>query len=446
MVWLIATAACLEFGNVFQNFICQTGEGGNGKGTTKDLVEGCFGSLSGVLDKLAIQEKMKDVTAARSDLADLAHKKIIFINELDKAMPIVCSTVKLLTGGDYILCRMLYQNTMKLKDIATLWCISNKPGPLDEGATQESEKEAMRRRLLWMINPFLFTNARTGANVKKPNGDVKIFFETPGARDAFLEILISVYHHYVKAMKREGINEIKSVEQCTGFPGNHRIIYPALWQEALDSYRNAGDNVNSFLSDYASNTPPGWKQDSPLWNLYDQKNREQFRNAEGDCWDSAFKKDGFREDLSELYKCYCQDLGKGIRPSKRKVFVQSLINHGFGITKTACNGRDALVSEEVFEIRFKNEGEEEQDMGTLFNAETDVPDRSPGSMLDLLLHDVPLTVSEIHKAPEKVVLLGMLMDPDHAEVAPDFSDGEDDTTAVLDDSDDAEQVTALLLS
>eukprot|EP01050_Picozoa_sp_SAG11_P062007 SAG11_NODE_41546_length_192_cov_90.688172_1_plen_63_part_11 len=60
---------------------------------------------------MAVQSRPKDVAAARSDLAAVAYCKIVVINETDPMLPLICPTVKQISGGDEIQARYLFANT-----------------------------------------------------------------------------------------------------------------------------------------------------------------------------------------------------------------------------------------------------------------------------------------------------------------------------------------------
>jgi hypothetical protein len=114
MIKLITLSASLRGRNIFQAFNIEVGTSGNGKGTVEKFVKKTFGKLSGSLDKLAIQSRQKSASDARSDLAAVAHARIIFISEPDAMLPLIISTIKQYSGNDDVKARALYQDTFDI--------------------------------------------------------------------------------------------------------------------------------------------------------------------------------------------------------------------------------------------------------------------------------------------------------------------------------------------
>eukprot|EP01051_Picozoa_sp_SAG22_P023268 SAG22_NODE_5930_length_928_cov_3.826680_1_plen_308_part_11 len=242
MVKLITMSACLRGKNIFQSFNVEVGSGGNAKGTMQKFMIRAFGKLAGSLDKLAVQARQTDVGQARSDLANVAYARVIFISEPDAALPLYIATVKQMSGNDDILCRALYKDTFTIKEgLAPIYMVCNEPPPMDESAVKKAHKKSMARRLLFVVNPFEFDGGDE-PYCKKPNATVDKFFKTKEATDALLEILMSVYFNFTIYFEEQDVNMIKDVEKVK-FPSGHKITYPAYWDEQMAAYKNAGDNV-----------------------------------------------------------------------------------------------------------------------------------------------------------------------------------------------------------
>ena len=71
----------------------------------------------------------------------------------------------------------------------------NKLPPLDATATDEAEKDALKRRLILLLGAWRFNSAEVGVrtNAKRREKGLEEFLPTPEACSAMLEILLSTY-------------------------------------------------------------------------------------------------------------------------------------------------------------------------------------------------------------------------------------------------------------
>ena len=386
MTKLISVSSSLRGKNVFQTFNMETGSGGNGKGTVRDLIAACFGDLCGTLDKLAIQSRQKDVGQARSDLAALAYCRIVFINETDSMLPLICPTMKQISGGDPIICRALYGNTFTFVPGFQVFVICNKPPPLDESAMELSEKRALARRLLFLVNPFVFDNG--DLPFCKKSSDVSEFFATPEALDAFLEILLTVYFQFTIHFWDQDVNKIKDMDKVK-FPSLHTLQYPQYWDERMQQYKDAGDNVQNFLSKYESKCPPGWRQTVKNFKV-DIRTKKQFVTASGDSYTDAFTQEGFRENFKEFHDHFKTSLPKSVKSADVATFRQGIMDRGFGITKHDCDGHEfGSGIEQIFGIYENTEADDYYVESPFTNDQG--PDKGPNSIYELILTYSPLS-------------------------------------------------------
>eukprot|EP01051_Picozoa_sp_SAG22_P008668 SAG22_NODE_677_length_7962_cov_53.676078_1_plen_1038_part_00 len=352
MTKLISVADCLVAGNQFRSFGIETGSGANGKGAIWGLVENTFGKLCGSLEPSAVQNVPKDPGAARSDIAMLHFCRIVGIAEPEPGESLKLSIIKKISGGDKMKARYLYKNTFEFKPQFTIWLQCNKLPPLQEIDGNENERGALDTRLLMLVNPFKFVpkSAAPSAEYRKDPTDVKEWFENDEeAGHAFLEICLSVDHHFVKHFKEQGINAIKSMADVK-FPSGHELKYPEYYEEKLTAYKNATDTAAKYLQGrFKPMTPPGWKQGKATFDLHAISNDGAFR-TDTEVYDHAFDKPVYRFKLAQEFDKYKETLAKGLTPVGKNSFKQRIRDLGFGITDVATN-RDALDDVEYHQCK-----------------------------------------------------------------------------------------------
>jgi len=122
------------------------GEGRNGKSTLLNVLGEMLGTYAGPapLDMLLVKNRSKEV---ETQFAALAGRRLVTAVEADSGVRFSEATVKLLTGGDTVLARRLYENPWPLKPTWKLHIAANHK-PLVRGTD-----EGIWRRL--MLTPWL---------------------------------------------------------------------------------------------------------------------------------------------------------------------------------------------------------------------------------------------------------------------------------------------------
>lgn len=142
-------ATCL-YGKCLQNFIQLTGCGGNGKGIMQGVMKLVLGDYfyTGMASILT-----KDVTSgATPEFANLAKKRMVVFAEPDKSTRLNNATLKILTGGDAIVGRLMRENKTEHANHLTLFLECNERPNLGTDIN-----EAIVRRFIDVELPNKFT-------------------------------------------------------------------------------------------------------------------------------------------------------------------------------------------------------------------------------------------------------------------------------------------------
>jgi P4 family phage/plasmid primase-like protien len=142
-------ATCL-YGKCLQNFIQLTGCGGNGKGIMQGVMKLVLGDYfyTGMASILT-----KDVTSgATPEFANLAKKRMVVFAEPDKSTRLNNATLKILTGGDAIVGRLMRENKTEHANHLTLFLECNERPNLGTDIN-----EAIVRRFVDVELPNKFT-------------------------------------------------------------------------------------------------------------------------------------------------------------------------------------------------------------------------------------------------------------------------------------------------
>jgi putative DNA primase/helicase len=156
-------------GNVSEQVLwLHYGEGRNGKSTMLTVLGELLGSYSGPapLDMLLVKQRGKEV---ETQFASLAGKRLVTAVEADSGVRFSEAATKLLTGGDTVQARRLYENPWSLKPTWKLHIAANaKPAV-------RGRDEGIWRRL--MLTPWLqkFDGQREDKKLKE-----KLLAELPG--------------------------------------------------------------------------------------------------------------------------------------------------------------------------------------------------------------------------------------------------------------------------
>ena len=100
------------------------GKGANGKSTFLKILQSLFGDYSTVIP---MQTLMENAATAHqtNDLASLAGKRFVVASEGEQNQKLAESKIKLMTGGDRIKCRHLYQDYFEFDPNFKLWLATN---------------------------------------------------------------------------------------------------------------------------------------------------------------------------------------------------------------------------------------------------------------------------------------------------------------------------------
>lgn len=121
------------------------GPGASGKSTFVEAIRMVFGDYAKMADFSSFL-RQRTSTGPRDDLARLRGARLVIANEVYKGAKLSEATIKMLTGGDTIMARALYQDAQEWKPQFTLWLVANDPPIADQ------EDDALWRRILCL--PF----------------------------------------------------------------------------------------------------------------------------------------------------------------------------------------------------------------------------------------------------------------------------------------------------
>ncbi len=121
------------------------GPGASGKSTFIEAIKMVFGDYARTADFSSFL-RHRSSSGPRDDLARLRGARLVVANEVYKGAKLSEATIKMLTGGDTIVARALYQEAQEWKPQFTLWLVANDPPLADQ------EDDALWRRILCL--PF----------------------------------------------------------------------------------------------------------------------------------------------------------------------------------------------------------------------------------------------------------------------------------------------------
>ena len=390
MTKLVVTASSLRGFQFFQFFVLECGSGSNSKGAIFRLIKKCFGHLCGELKAQALQMEVSGPDSATSYLANKRWCRVVGSKEPPAGKSLKINIIKEISGGDPISVRMLYGNEFELVPQFHIVLQCNARPPLEEAAAHKSEKQAMDRRLLMMVNPFQFDNGNSP--ISKPASNAPVLFLTESdVHDAFTEILCTVFQKYVKPFFEQNINMIKEAHKL-----DMGWKYPEDWEAELKKWKNQADNIAIYMLDvYApATTPPGFIQHGAFFDIKVEmkKNRNVFKSKVKD-YSSCFNDLQQRETLAQCYDMYKDSIPKGQKAESKAHFSSRLKALGYGITKNVPSsiGGYEKCEPAVFGITAK-EDEDEEEIDSIFD-NTQGPSKAPGSFYDVILNDQPLATN-----------------------------------------------------
>lgn len=150
--YLDVVSSCLYGYRRFEHVWILTGTGQNGKGTTSELLKFAFGQYYAVISSAFFTRPFKDSSDATPELADKKAVRILMTSEPEASEKLQISKLKLVTGGDTITARHLYEAPFSFKPQFGIFIQANEIPALNklDGGIQ--------RRLRIINYPFSFTS------------------------------------------------------------------------------------------------------------------------------------------------------------------------------------------------------------------------------------------------------------------------------------------------
>jgi hypothetical protein len=181
-------AAQLHGRKRFEEFYIWTGKGGNGKGALSEIIKRSYGNYFHSIPHQMITKKTEHKDAPNPPLAQSKGKRITQAQEPEVDDKFQAGTIKELTGGDEVACRLLYGNTIRFVPAWALFIQCN-------GLPKFSNLcGAVKRRTRIFPFPFQFVETPTEPHHRKINNNIKDkIAKSAEWRDEFILILLDVF-------------------------------------------------------------------------------------------------------------------------------------------------------------------------------------------------------------------------------------------------------------
>eukprot|EP01050_Picozoa_sp_SAG11_P013365 SAG11_NODE_1555_length_4693_cov_10.707009_1_plen_1417_part_10 len=311
MFFLFTQAICLEGQNRFSEVCILGGAGGNGKGLSMKILAQILGNLMQVLGVEYYQTKAKGgVNQASPEIAKLQFARVVNSAEPDKKKQFVFQQIKILTGGEKLTARQIYEQSKSFMPQFLPIIQTNFDIEIDEQRDAASE-----RRLLVINLPNRFVSDVESAKKKNPEvahrfrqarADVdKKCTDNPTFRNAALIVLARVWTVLAKDLTDDDTSSFD-------LP-----FYPADFSIRREKQLAMSDKIANFLKQkYQITSPTGFHWDETRPNLIPlkfMKNDEWtnntialyrivavFREQTTDSFDKDTLRGEIREKLIEL--------------------------------------------------------------------------------------------------------------------------------------------------
>lgn len=179
--------------------------------------------------------KRRDAGGPRNDIARLAGSRLVVSIEVDEGKQLAEGLVKMITGGDTVTARKLYQESFEFKPAFKLWLVANHAPKVDP------DDDAMWRRI--RLIPMI---CQVPEELRDPK--VKTQLTNPTlAGPAILQWLVNG----CLAWQRDGLK------------------IPAVVQQATDEYRASQDSFAEFISECCILESDAWVSSEDLRKAYD---------------------------------------------------------------------------------------------------------------------------------------------------------------------------------
>lgn len=246
---------CLSTTTPEEVFSIFTGSSRNGKGALQDLLICTFGDYYEAIESTLLTTKKLSSGGPSAELSILKSKRIAIASEPQGDLKINSGFMKLLTGGDPIPYRNLYERTMqKFKPQFKMILLCNDIPEMDKN------DEGVWNRCRCISFPTKFVINPTKSNERKIDKDLKRD-KIPKWNQDFMLILIEYYKKY----KKDGLISTNNINKMTleyKMDSDIYLTYMAHFFEKSDSHISMNEIYKHFIE---------WKQSCNNNNIYAHK-------------------------------------------------------------------------------------------------------------------------------------------------------------------------------
>lgn len=251
------------------------GEGRNGKSTMLNVMTELMGSYAGPapLDMLLVKNRNKEV---ETQFASLAGKRLVTAVEADSGVRFSEAATKLLTGGDTVQARRLYENPWALKPTWKLHIAANHK-PIVRGVD-----EGIWRRL--MLTPWLqrFDGGREDKKLKE-----KLLAELPG----ILAWCVAGFARW----QAEGLKP------------------PATVMDATKEYRSENDSIGTWMAECCTVDANSVAESGGLYRSFRQWCDDRGEHAKtATAFGLELERLGYRSERATAGSCRNKTIRRGI--------------------------------------------------------------------------------------------------------------------------------------
>ncbi len=206
------------------------GNGGNGKGVLKDMIEKTFGCYFNPIpiDYFTKTKHGQSATAADEVLAGCKNTRIAMLSEPESDMTVRVAKIKELSGGDKQKARHLYGKAFDFNVKFKMFFLTNYSIEIPNSGN------SIARRFVCCRFPYNFCDKPIMENDKKADPDIKAKVKSEDCNIAFFHILLRYYKMWIDNKK-----EIKLSDNI---------------MEETRMFIQGNDSVSPFLSDFIEKT------------------------------------------------------------------------------------------------------------------------------------------------------------------------------------------------
>jgi putative DNA primase/helicase len=205
------------------------GQGSNGKSTFLEILRSLFGEYAKQSDFNTFLAARGD--GPRNDIARMHGARLVTASEADSEKGFDGKTIKLLTGGDTIVARKLYEEHKEFKPQHKLWLAANHKPIVKE------QTEGFWRRM--RIVPFTVS---FNANTRDKQLAKRLTNELPGILNW-------------------------AIAGCLDWK-KHGLVEPAAIRKATRTYRDENDLLGEFIAQSCSVDPTAWTSTPLLYRAF----------------------------------------------------------------------------------------------------------------------------------------------------------------------------------